>query len=349
MKHYRLIIFMLALVLSLGYSLTTQVSISLAQDYGSDWTGQYYNNDSFSGSPERTIFTNSINEDWGDGSPIDGEIDEDFFSIQWTGTQSIAAGTYRFTATVDDGVQVKIDGTVIIDQLGADGLNTFQSTVALSGDTHSITVKYVEQEGDAEIEFYWELTTVATAGPTATQGPTLTPSNTALPPIPAGAITATVIRAAVLNVRDAPSLGGNVIGKILRGQTYQIIGRDGNARWYLIQLAGKIGWVWSYYIFVDGNEFSVPISSAASASGLPPGVVDTGVIGQTRAGMKLRGAPTTLTPQTGRITWGAFLPIVGRTADNTWYQVVWKGTVGWVWSNFVPIRFGDINNVPVTG
>ena len=73
------------------------------------------------------------------------------------------------------------------------------------------------------------------------------------------------------------------------------------------------------------------------------------MIGQTRAGMKLRGAPTTLSAQTGRITWGAFLPIVGRTADNTWYQVVWKGTVGWVWSNFVPLRFGDLNNVPVTG
>ena len=79
------------------------------------------------------------------------------------------------------------------------------------------------------------------------------------------------------------------------------------------------------------------------------GVTDTGVIGQTRAGMKLRGAPTTLSDQTGRITWGAFLPVVGGTADNTWYQVVWKGTVGWVWSNFVPIRFGDLNNVPVTG
>lgn len=349
MKRYRLIIFMLALVVTLGYSLTKQVNLSVAQDFGSDWSGQYYNNDNFSGSPERTIFTNSIDEDWGDGSPIDGEIDEDNFSIRWTGTQTITAGTYTFTATVDDAVRVTIDGTVIIDQLSAGGLNTFQATVALSGDSHSITVEYVERTDEAQISFYWELSTVATAGPTATQGPTLTPSNTSPPSIPPGAITATVIRAAVLNVRDAPSLGGNVIGKVLRGQTYQIIGRDGNARWFLIQLSDRIGWVWGYYVFVDGNEFSVPVSSAASASGLPAGVTDTGVIGQTRAGMKLRGAPTTLTPQTGRITWGAFLPIVGRTADNTWYQVVWKGTVGWVWSNFVPIRFGDINNVPVTG
>lgn len=349
MKRYRLIIFMIALFLSIGFSLTQQVHVSMAQDFGSDWTGQYYNNNSFSGSPAITRIDSSINFNYGSGSAIDGFVGEDNFSVRWTGTQTIAAATYVFTATADDGVRVTVDGTIIIDQLTATGVNTFQSTVALSGDSHSITVEYVEQTGDAQISFSWQLSTSATAGPTATQGPTLTPSSTALPSIPAGAITATIIRAAVLNVRDAPSLGGNVIDRTFRGQTYQIIGRDGNARWYLIQMADKVGWIWSYYVFVDGNEFSVPVSSAASASGLPAGVTDTGVIGQTRAGMKLRGAPTTLSDQTGRITWGAFLPIVGRTADNTWYQVVWKGTVGWVWSNFVPIRFGDLSNVPVTG
>ncbi len=349
MKRYRLIILMIALLLSIGFSLTQQVNVSMAQDFGSDWTGQYYNNNSFSGSPAITRIDSSINFDYGSGSAIDGFVGSDNFSIRWTGTQTIAAATYVFTATADDGVRVTIDGTIIIDQLGASGENTYQSTVALSGDSHSITVDYVEQTGDARVSLSWLQSTTATAGPTATTGPTLTPSSTALPPIPAGAITATIIRAAVLNVRDAPSLGGNVIDRTLRGQTYQIIGRDGNARWYLIQMSGKVGWIWSYYVFVDGNEFSVPVSSAASASGLPAGVTDTGVIGQTRAGMKLRGAPTTISDQTGRITWGAFLPIVGRTADNTWYQVVWKGTVGWVWSNFVPIRFGDLNNVPVTG
>lgn len=349
MKRYRLIILLLALGISIGFSLTTHVNRSMAQSFGSNWTGQYYDNNSFSGSPDITRIDSAIDFDFGDDSPIEDFIGANNFSIRWTGTQIITAGTYQFTATADDGVRVTIDGTVIIDQLGAGGLNTFQATVALSGDTHSITVEYVEQTQEAEISFSWQLSTTATAGPTPTQGPTLTPSNTALPAIPPGAITATVIRAAVLNVRDAPSLGGNVVAKILRGQTYQIIGRDPNARWFLIQLADRIGWVWGYYIFVDGNEFSVPVSSAASASGLPSGVADTGVIGQTRAGMKLRGAPTTLSDQTGRITWGAFLPIVGRTADNTWYQVVWKGTVGWVWSNFVPIRFGDLSNVPVTG
>ena len=349
MKPYRLMVLLFALMVCIGFGLTTQVHVTMAQNFGSDWTGQYYDNTTFSGSPSITRIDSNINFDFGNDSPIDGFISENNFSIRWTGTQAIAAATYVFTATADDGVRVTIDGTVIIDQLGAGGLNTFQSTVALSGSSHSITVEYVEQSQEAEIRFSWQLSTSATAGPTATQGPTLTPSNTALPSIPQGAITATVIRATVLLVRDAPSLGGNVISRVLRGQTYQIIGRDENARWYLIQLAGKVGWVWSYYIFVDGNEFSVPVSSAASASGLPSGVVDTGVIGQTRAGMKLRGAPTTISDQTGRITWGAFLPIVGRTADSTWYQVVWKGTVGWVWSNFVPIRFGDINNVPVTG
>lgn len=349
MKHYRLILLILALTLSLVMGLTVRVNVSLAQDFGSNWTGQYYNNTNFSGAPVITRVDSQINFKFGTDSPLDGFVNEDNFSVKWTGTQTIAAGIYNFTATADDGMRVTVDGVIIIDQLSTGGLTTHQAQVVLNGTSHTIVVEYVEFTGEATAQLSWQVSTTSTVGPSPTPGPTLTPSATGLPPIPPGAITATVIRAAVLNVRDAPSLGGNVIGKVLRGQTYQIIGRDPNARWFLIQLSGKVGWVWGYYIFVDGNEFTPPISSAASAVGLPGGVTDTGVIGQTRAGMKLREGPTTISNQTGRITWGAFLPIVGRTADGSWYQVVWKGTVGWVWSNFIQLRFGDLASVPITG
>lgn len=350
MTRYRLILPTLALVLVILLGLTLQVNVSYAQSFGANWTGQYYNNTSFSGAPAITRIDSTINFNFGTGSPLDGFVNADNFSVRWTGTQTIVAGTYTFSATANDGVRVTVDGVIVINQLGAAGLNTFTAQAVLNGDTHTVVVEFVENTGDASIQFTWTLTSGgATAGPSPTVGPTFTPTVTGLPAIPPGSITATVIRAAVLNVRDAPSLGGNVVGKILRGQTYRIIGRDPNARWFLLQLSGKVGWAWGYYLFVDGNEFTPPISSAASAQGLPGGVVDTGVIGQTRAAMKLRAAPTTLSDQTGRIVWGSFLPIVGRTADGGWYQVVWKNTVGWVWSNFVHIRFGDLNNVPIHG
>jgi uncharacterized protein YraI len=182
--------------------------------------------------------------------------------------------------------------------------------------------------------------------PTFTPAPSAVPTQTPLPYIPPGAQTATVIRAYALNIRDAPSLGGYRLGRIFRGQTYAVIGRDDNARWFLLQLGGYQGWAYGYYLFVSGNEFNPPIVSGNSVLGLA-GQPDTGVRVQSRATLRLRAAPTVASMQTGRITWGAFLPVVGRTADGLWYQVVWKDTVGWAYSAFLDIIDGDLNNVPV--
>ena len=222
----------------------------------------------------------------------------------------------------------------------------FTATVELqNGPNHLIVVEYQDFTGTAAVQFQWSL--VGGIEPTATAGPTFTPTNTGLPPIPPGAITATVIRATVLNVRDAPSLGGQVIDRILRGQTYQIVGRNEDATWFLVQLAGKQGWIYGYYTFVDGNEYTPPISSFTSIVSLLSGIQDTGVMMQARATMKLRAEPTTLSVQTGKITWGGFLPVVGRTPDNVWLQVIWKDTLGWVYSPYLRQLSGDMNNVPV--
>ena len=51
-----------------------------------------------------------------------------------------------------------------------------------------------------------------------TLGPTATPAPTGLPAIPSGALTATVIRAPVLNVRAGPSAFADRIGSVLRGR-----------------------------------------------------------------------------------------------------------------------------------
>ena len=341
MKRYTIVI---ALLLMLGLG-GVAVQVTQAQEFGSGWTGRYYNNTNFSGDPVFTRLDSQINFNFGTGSPVAGFVNADNFSIRWSGLQTLAAGTYRFFGGADDGIRVTVNGQVVIDRLVGNG--TFQITnvdVQVPGGTIEIIVEYVETEGNAAVQFYWEAFNV---GPTPTAGPTATATATGLPPIPPGAISATVIRASVLNTRDAPTLGGNVVGRILRGQTYQVVGRNENATWFLLQLNNRQAWAWGYYLFINGNEFTPPISSVASTLGLPGGVQDTGVVAQTRAAMRMRAEPNLSSPQTGRITWGAFLPVVGRTAAGDWYQVVWKNTVGWVFTGFLDIRYGDLNNVPI--
>lgn len=319
-----------------------------AQDFGSTWTGTYFNTTDFTGNPVFTRIDSQINFNYGTGSPVPGFVNTDNFSIRWQGLQNFQQGTYRFTAVAETGIRVSIDGTVIIDRLtGTGAVQSVTQDVQVTAGTRDVRVEFTAGTGNAAVQFFWQ---AINAQPTGTAGPSPTPTAvppTGLPFIPAGALRATVIKANVLNVRDAPSLGGNIVGRILRGQTYQIVGRDERARWFLIQLSSGQAWAYGFYLTIDGNEFNAPVTSSTVLSGIPAGFTDTGVLVVTKAGMRMRRDPNTVSPQTGRIPWGSFLPVVGRVGDNSWLQVVWKGTVGWVYSGYLELRQGDLNQVPI--
>lgn len=345
-KSARLLLPLTLFVLLLGAVLLVQPGAVAAQDFGTGWTGAYFNTNNLSGTQVLGRLDSQINFNFGAGSPDAAFVNPDNFSVRWQGLQNFAAsGTYRFTAVYDDGIRVRIDGTTIIDNFAANGtIRTATADVNITQGTRDIVVEYVDFTGNAAVQFYWQGVNVQAA---ATAGPSPTPSATGLPSIPSGALTATVIRAGVLNVRDAPSVGGNRLGRILRGQTYQVVGRDPDARWFLLELGGYQAWAYGYYLFINGNEFNAPVRSATTAFGIPAGFNDTGVIVQTHATMRLRAEPNVMSPQTGRVTWGAFLPVAGRTAAGDWYQVLWKGTIGWVYTGFTDVVQGDYNDIPV--
>jgi uncharacterized protein YraI len=323
-------------------------TIQAQSGLGTNWTGNYYSDSNFT-NLALTRIDPVINFVFGQAAPVGTPAGflPDNFSIRWTGAQTFSqSGTYRFTIARDEDAQVTFNGQVIIPFAGGVGNRTYSADIPVVAGTYNIQVDYRELTGDAYVQFFWTLLTPGAGG---TPGITASPTRTALPAIPPGALTATVIRAAVLNVRDAPSLGGGRLGRILRGETYQVVGRDENARWFLLQLGGYQGWAWGYYLAITGNEFNAPIRSPFGTIGVPAGVQDTGVVGQSQSTLRLRAQPNVAATQTGRVTWGGFLPIIGRTADGFWYQVVWKGTIGWVYSPFVRITQGDLNAVPVTG
>jgi uncharacterized protein YraI len=221
---------------------------------------------------------------------------------------------------------------------------------------HTLVVEYFQGIDQAALQFQWfqvgGIVTTPTpfGGPTATLGPA--PTNTRIPPtplpeIPPGSLTATVVRASVLLARSGPFIGSPVVTRLLRGQTYQVIGRDADARWFLLQLSGFQGWAWGYYLFINGNEFNAPIVGPFTTAGDPAAM--SGIVVQSNDGLRLRAAPTTASQQIGRIPWGYLLPVLGRTADGLWYQTQYLGTIGWIASGFVDVIQGDPNSAPVTG
>ncbi len=112
------------------------------------WEGKYWNNRNLSGSPVLTRQEGSINFDWGAGSPA-VEIQPDNFSAQWTQTANLPAGTYRFSATMDDGMRVWIDNVLLVDSWNDSQVRTITVDVYLSAGNHQIVVQYYEAGGVA--------------------------------------------------------------------------------------------------------------------------------------------------------------------------------------------------------
>lgn len=356
LKRLSFLLAMIALALIIGFSATTP-NVTQAQ---SAWTAVFYNNTNFTPPNAASTSYANLNINWGAGAPTlaDGVtpipgVGADNFSVVFTRTQNFSAGTFDFTLVADDQATLRLTlpNGVQQDILTVSNGSGTQQVIFQGAGTVTLEVRFIEFGGGANVSLTYPGSDTGVPGgqppgvvftPTPTPTATITPLPTLIP----GLVTATVIDAAVLNVRDAPSLGGNRIGRILRGQTYSVVGRDADARWFLLSLGGYQGWAYGFYLFIDGNEFNPPIVSGNALITIP-GIEDYGVRGQTDAIVRLRAEPNTLSTQIGRITWGGFLPIVGRTADGNWYRVVWKGTVGWAFASFINILEGDINNVPV--
>lgn len=149
-----------------------------------DWKAEYYGNITLSGMPFLVLNERAIDFDWGAGAPVSG-MSADHFSIRWTRTVYLDAGTYRFYALSDDGVQLWVDDTMVIDHWMDGAAQTYVGDLYLPKGSHTMRVQYYENAGQAVIKVWWALLpatptpTYTPVSPTPTlEPPTLTP----LPP-----------------------------------------------------------------------------------------------------------------------------------------------------------------------
>lgn len=148
---HKKITFLITLALAL-----TLVNPALAQEEHSDphWEASYWNNTSLSGTPVLQRQETSLDHDWGTGSP-DPSVSSDGFSARWTKYIDVADGTYRFTATSDDGIRVWVDSTLIIDQWNDHATSTFTADKHLTAGHHWVQVEFYENAGFAAAKLSW--------------------------------------------------------------------------------------------------------------------------------------------------------------------------------------------------
>jgi len=119
------------------------------------WRGEYYANNSLSGLATLTRNDQEVNFDWGRANPVPG-LPADDFSTRWTRSLSFEAATYRFHALVDDGVRIYVDGQLLLNQWQNGSLREVVADKAMTAGWHEIQVEYYEQNGHAQIQFWWE-------------------------------------------------------------------------------------------------------------------------------------------------------------------------------------------------
>lgn len=123
-----------------------------------NWRGEYYNNNSLSGSPTLVRDDASVNFNWGAGSPAAGTIVADNFSVRWTRNLNLPAGNYRFSITADDGVRLWVNNHLLVDKWIVQAATTYTGDIYVSG-TVPVKVEYFEAGGNAVAQLSWTAVT----------------------------------------------------------------------------------------------------------------------------------------------------------------------------------------------
>ncbi len=117
----------------------------------SGWRGEYFNNRNLEGNPVTVRDDDRINFDWSGKSPVEG-VPAENFSVRWTISRELTAGTYRFSIWVDDGVRMWVDDRLIIDDWREGGARNVVVDLNLTRGTHTARVEYFQGLGSALIQ-----------------------------------------------------------------------------------------------------------------------------------------------------------------------------------------------------
>jgi len=120
-----------------------------------NWRGEYFNNKTLSGAPALVRDDAQINFKWHTGSPAPGTIGKDRFSVRWTRSLNLAAGTYRWAMTVDDGGRLWVNGHLLIDTWKVQSPHTYTGVIYLPAGGIPIKMEYFENTGGATAQLSW--------------------------------------------------------------------------------------------------------------------------------------------------------------------------------------------------
>lgn len=121
--------------------------------------GSYFNGKNF----EKFVLSRTdrkIDFNWGLNSPCQ-RINEDNFSVRWDGLIRIdESGDYTFYTVSDDGVRLKIDGYIVIDNWTKHSATEDKSEISMKKGWHKISIEYNDVGKSARIKLLWSSSSI---------------------------------------------------------------------------------------------------------------------------------------------------------------------------------------------
>lgn len=155
-----------------------------------------------------------------------------------------------------------------------------------------------------------------------------------------------------LNVRYGAGINAQSLGVLARGKQVYILAQNADGSWYQIRWEYGTGWVSAAYITLSGAAApAANVDNGFLGDGQGGGVpltADTPYVVVLATYLNVRTGPGINYAIMGAVRGGQTLPVVGRTADNSWYQVTATFGTGWVYSGFVATR-NEYGASPVIG
>ena len=120
--------------------------------------GEYFNGTDF----EKKVLTRTdakIDFAWWHSSPQEGIVNQEYYSIRWTGKiLAPETGEYVFSAKFDDGIRFWINDVPMLNAWGLHNEGDFSNKITLvANKTYTIKVEYFNAMREGEITLLWQL------------------------------------------------------------------------------------------------------------------------------------------------------------------------------------------------
>ena len=122
---------------------------------GNGLYGEYFDNANLT-SAKLNRTDNTVNFDWGQGSPS-SQMESDSFSVRWSGqVEPRYSETYTFYTSSDDGVRLWVNNTLLIDDWSEHSVTERSGTITLSaGARYNLRLEYFDNLDKASVKLMW--------------------------------------------------------------------------------------------------------------------------------------------------------------------------------------------------